>query len=354
MRLKSLISPTNTIKAIFALIVTLGCFSCNSVIDDGTDHPCGLKVRFVYDYNMEYANSFHNKVDCVTLFVFDEQGNFVTTLEEKSDALKSENFRMHVDLLKGGKYTLLAYGGLACDKRSFDLHPLQTKAGTEGLKISDLSAEMHHNNFVQDKSLHGLYYGKAEVVMNDYDYQEKTVYMIKDTNNFRVVLQQMNGEVISDKEFECYITDDNSYLNYNNDVISKGTVTYLPWAQGQSIVDDSTWQDESLDQPGPVTAAYYELSTSRLIAHPAGINGLNPNARLVVKSVEKQREVINIPLIKYLMLYRSQLYESMDKQEFLDRESEWTMAFFLDSNNRWVNAYIIVNDWVVRINDAEL
>ena len=178
--------------------------------------------------------------------------------------------------------------------------------------------------------------------------------MIKDTNNFRIVLQQMNGEVISDKEFECYITDDNSYLNFNNDVISKGTVTYLPWVQGQAIVDDSTWQDESLDQPGPVAAAYYELSTSRLIARPEGINGLNPNARLIVKSVEKQREVINIPLIKYLMLYRSQLYDSMDEQEFLDRESEWTMAFFLDSNNRWVNAYIIVNDWVVRINDAEL
>lgn len=106
-----------------------------------------------------------------------------------------------------------------------------------------------------------------------------------------------------------------------------------------------------------------------------GINqGLNPTARLVVRSVEKDREVINIPLVKYLLLLKSALYDDITKlnslvdprwkdnmiysaepnQNFLDRMSEWSIVFFLDSNNRWVNVYIIVNDWVVRINDAEL
>ena len=48
------------------------------------------------------------------------------------------------------------------------------------------------------------------------------------------------------------------------------------------------------------------------------------------------------------------IYSAEPNQNFLDRMSEWSIVFFLDSNNRWVNVYIIVNDWVVRINDAEL
>ena len=44
----------------------------------------------------------------------------------------------------------------------------------------------------------------------------------------------------------------------------------------------------------------------------------------------------------------------MPAQEFLDRESEWSLVFFLDSNNRWYNTRIIVNDWVVRINNSEM
>ena len=44
----------------------------------------------------------------------------------------------------------------------------------------------------------------------------------------------------------------------------------------------------------------------------------------------------------------------MPAQEFMDRISEWSLVFFLDSGNRWINTHIVVNDWVVRINNAEL
>ena len=359
MRLKSLISPKFAAKAFIALVASIGGFSCNSVIDDSTDHPCGLAVRFVYDYNMEYANSFPKKVDCVKLLVFKKDGEaykYVTTLDESSDALKSEDYRMRVELLERGEYRLIAYGGLACDKKSFDLYPFEKRSDSESITDKDLAVEMHYakDTGVQDKALHNLYFGTVDVAMDNYDYQEKTVYMMKDTNNFRVILQQIDGEVISDKQFDCYITDDNSYLDYKNDVVPTRTITYKPWAQGQEFIDDATWEDQFNDQLGPVTAAYYELSTSRLIWDDSDAQGANSAARLVIKNNETGKDVINIPLIKYLMLYRSQLYADMPEQEFLDRESEWTMAFFLDANNRWVNVYIIVNDWVVRLNSAEL
>lgn len=43
----------------------------------------------------------------------------------------------------------------------------------------------------------------------------------------------------------------------------------------------------------------------------------------------------------------------MSDQEFLDRESDWSMVFFLDDSNNqeWIRTHIVVNDWVVRLND---
>lgn len=66
------------------------------------------------------------------------------------------------------------------------------------------------------------------------------------------------------------------------------------------------------------------------------------------------KEVVNIPLNNYLLLLRSDLYAEMDAQEFLDRESEWSMIFFLDSDQTWLRTYIKINDWTVRINDMEM
>ena len=44
----------------------------------------------------------------------------------------------------------------------------------------------------------------------------------------------------------------------------------------------------------------------------------------------------------------------MDPQEFLDRESEWSLFFFLDEDGAWIKTYIKINDWTVRLNDSEM
>ena len=78
--------------------------------------------------------------------------------------------------------------------------------------------------------------------------------------------------------------------------------------------------------------------------------------RLVVKRHADKATVIDIPLNKYLLLMQSDRYD-MGDQEYLDRESRWTLFFFLknnDGNDSWLNTCIVVNDWVVRINDVEL
>mgnify|MGYP000596330756 FL=1 len=100
--------------------------------------------------------------------------------------------------------------------------------------------------------------------------------------------------------------------------------------------------------PEPIEVAYAELSVPRLMARNS--------PRLVVKRHADKATVIDIPLNKYLLLMQSDRYD-MDDQEYLDRESRWTLFFFLknnDGNDSWLNTCIVVNDWVVRINDVEL
>lgn len=340
MELKSVILPVVG-KGLVSLLLAMGCISCSTIFTDQTECPRGISLRFVYDYNMEYANSFHQKAHCATVYVYDDQGNFVTMVEETEEDLSNEDWRMRFDL-EPGDYTLFAYSGLACEESSFTSVSMGAKAS--GSHIGDFAVTLNHDDFVSDEVLHDLYYGNLgqplKLSVKEDDYQEATVRMLKNTNNIRILLQQMNGEQITADEFTFAITADNSHMDAANEIVSKGQVTYLPWTKGQTVVGVAE------DGQTPVSAAFAEFSTSRLTEETS--------AQLIIHSVEKDKDIIRIPLDTYLLLLKSQLYEDMPAQEFLDRESEWTLAFFLDSNNRWINTNIIVNGWTIRINDSEL
>ena len=337
MNFKSVLSSA-IIRGAAALLMAAGAISCNTIYDDQSDCPRGVSLRFVYDYNMEYVNSFHKKVHCVNVYVFDENGKYVDNWMETGDVLKDENWRMQKEIGEG-KYTLLAYGGLCCEESSFKASQLQSRANAQS-EISGVVVSLLHRDWISDQSLHPLFYGIAELEVGKDDYVEKTIYLKKDTNNIRFALQQMNGEAITADEFDVTIVDDNTVLDWQNEPMPAGLVTYKPWAKGETVIGSGE------DGETPVTAAYYELSTSRLTT--------STSPRLIVYNKEKGENIINIPLNTYLLFLKSELYANMPAQEFLDRESEWSLVFFLDSNNRWYNTRIIVNDWVVRINNSEM
>ena len=337
MNFKSVLSSA-IIRGAAALLMAAGAISCNTIYDDQSDCPRGVSLRFVYDYNMEYVNSFHKKVHCVNVYVFDENGKYVDKWMETGDVLKDENWRMQKKIGEG-KYTLLAYGGLCCKDSSFKPLQLHSRANDQS-ETSGAAVSLLHRDWISDQSLHPLFYGIAELEVGKDDYVEKTIYLKKDTNNIRFALQQMNGEAITADEFDVTIVDDNTVLDWQNEPMPAGLVTYKPWAKGETVIGSGE------DGETPVTAAYYELSTSRLTT--------STSPRLIVYNKEKGENIINIPLNTYLLFLKSELYAEMPAQEFLDRESEWSLVFFLDSNNRWYNTRIIVNDWVVRINNSEM
>ena len=188
--------------------------------------------------------------------------------------------------------------------------------------------------------LHPLFYGSLDINVDNDTFEEATVYLMKNTNNIRVVLQQMNGGEVNDKDFTFRITDDNTLFASDNSLISNSGQVYAPWAQGQRTVGVTEEGDKK------VTVAYAELSTSRLVA------GNHP--RLTITRNSDGAQVLSIPLNEYLLLLKSDHFDKMGDQEFLDRESNWSLIFFLDDNHTWIRTHIVVNDWIVRINDTEL
>jgi len=78
--------------------------SACGIINEDLD-PCpdaAVNLRFVYEYNMEFANAFHNQVDCLSLYIYDEEGNFVTKQTELTrENLADENFRISLKLPEG-------------------------------------------------------------------------------------------------------------------------------------------------------------------------------------------------------------------------------------------------------------
>ena len=141
------------------IATTLALLFCVSCIYEGLD-PCprGIRLRFVFDYNMEYANAFHSQVDCYSLLVYDEDGNYLNTFTEKGDTLKNENYRLEIDL-PHGKYHFIAYGGMTCNKRSFD--PILTPG--KDSKVSDMQVMMHNDGMTSNKLLHDFYFGELDV-----------------------------------------------------------------------------------------------------------------------------------------------------------------------------------------------
>ena len=208
-----------------------------------------------------------------------------------------------------------------------------------GCKYSDVRAKMDVDCLTNPdrKKLHDMYWGQLTLATADL-YQEGVVEMMKNTNNIRIMLQQMNGDPVDDKDFDFEITDDNTLFACDNDLIPNGVETYTPWARGQASTGVMEGSKEVIE-------AYAEFSTSRLM--------LKNSPKLVIRRKDGE-EVVNIPLNNYLLLFRSEFHKDMDKQEFLDRRSEWSMLFFLDEDHTWLKTKIKINDWTVRINDAEI
>ncbi|MCD8291082.1 MAG: FimB/Mfa2 family fimbrial subunit [Prevotella sp.] len=327
------------IRAGFGLLLSVvSCMalcSCDGMIYDGEgDCAVSYKVRFRYDYNMKYADAFAHEVSSVTLYLIDGSGNVVWQNTESGDALAEEGYTMDVDV-EPGTYSVLAWCGTT-DKGSFSIPSTDVYTG--------LTCTLNRNyagdgSAYVDTDIDRLYHGYvANLEFSDmpgtYLY---TVPLVKNTNNVRIVLQQLSGETVDKDKFTFAINDSNGKMDWDNNLIDDEQITYYAWhtEQGEAGIEDTR---------STYSAVVAELTVARLVK--------GQNTRLTVTNNDTGETVFSIPLIDYALLVKGYYNADMDDQEYLDRQDEYDMIFFLDEKDNWDSAYIYINSWKVVLQNA--
>ena len=383
--LNSVISDTRRwgatlLPALGVLICSLTAPACESIYDDPDDCLQGISLRFVYEYHMmRGANALPQYVDCITLYVFDKQGNYVTQQSETSDKLQNENYRMILQL-DPGEYDIVAYGGTACQAAKFEQTPRWDPQNMpDGACRNDLAVELPRRDQLHnasDQLLHeldkdnphlnkgGLFYGARSLTMPEFNrkkgYIEETVCLMNDVNDITVILQELDRPTqINYDDYEFKIVDDNFLFDCDNNVVEIAaaqslTPHYTPYFASNitaGYIDTSDVPRDGVyrepDEENRVQVACAEFSVSRLVMEHIA------SARLVIsRKNDPEHDIIDIPLIEYLLFswtYNDRKWMA-DEQEFLDRQNRWSLVFFLQ-HGLWYDSIISVNNWVVRLNN---
>ena len=330
------------------LAMTLGSavVSCDSILDE-EDVDCSVeyRVKFKYDYNMKYADAFANEVSSVTLYAFDDNGKLAFQKTEEGDILKNKDYYMTLDV-NPGDYRLITWAGRLDDEASFSVPLLTEGVSTyEELKcrMDRAYSRAADGSAYINTELTGLWHGeipKQNFASRAAMIQTAEVSLVKNTNKIRVILQQMEGTHIEVENFEFTITDDNGYMNYDNMLLDDEILTYYPYyhADGSTAFGD----DIKVEESDGISVAIAQLTVGRLVA--------SQNPRLRITNRETGEEVLSVALIRLLALTEAEGHE-MTLQEYLDRQDEYSLVFFLDEGMHWINTQIVINDWIVRFND---
>ena len=317
--------------------------SCNVLTEE--DQDCALYVRFKYDMNMNFADSFQNAVNSVTLYAF-KDGVLAYQRTEEGELLKQNGYRMRIDEIpyrEKHKYDYITWAGEP-DNESFTIPVLTVGKSTK----EDLFCQLNRaGNGVVSTDLEDLFHGMT----NGQDYSrsassaagdEVVIPLTKNTNNIRIVLQHLSGKPVDVNKLNFTITDKNGLMNYDNMLLGEDVITYKAWHKAQGSAGIGEQQEGVITE---VNLALADLTVARLMADEEPI--------LVVTNDEEEM-VIHIPLVDYALLYKRLRYEDMPDQEFLDRQDEYNMTFFLDENYKWINQFIYINSWKVVLQETEL
>lgn len=343
-------------SSLLCLLVT----SCTDLIFDDRD-GCerGVYVNFVYDYNLHRSDFFADHVGEVTLYIFDEQGNYIDSRTEANDdtfqPLKEYGYNMYLDLPEG-KYRFIA---LAQQNKSDQLRGsfLRTELG-ENSRMEDLQITLDHTRLYDGVGLvnhqgqpldtlwHSISDQAVEVKQGQYAYH--TLSLVRNTKYISVTLRDIDDPAAMDiNDYTLYITGGNIRLNYDNseDPSIKALCTpYVTWnTQDPDVNNRST----SVGNMG-----HADFMTSRIFAH----DNLADDEVLVVEHKETGKRVIEVNLPDLLSRLRN--YDELQrysKQEFLDRGYDYDLSFFL-SGGSWVyaNVSIGVLGWSKRIQNVDL
>lgn len=325
--------------------------ACDAIYEDEGDCTTYYRVKFTYDMNMEFVDAFARNVRRVTLYLFNAEGRLVGTQAESGSVLAADGYVMNLEATPG-TYTLVAWAEGWETGSTFTYPELQPQVHS----LEDLTCRMNRaydgtgGGAYVDNDLIPLFHGiKKDVVLDELlDGGERIIPMqlTKDTHTVRIILQHLSGEDVHVDDFNFSITDTNGLLNYDNSLREDELIEYRPWAAYEGTASLNTPADVSREAQTQVSVAVAELTVCRLMTDHKPV--------LTVRRKATGDTVLAIPLVDYALLVKGYYNREMDDQEYLDRQGEHNLTFFLDSNDRWINTSIIINSWRVVLQDVEI
>lgn len=337
-------------KKIFlpALALTLPMASChNPVFEDEGDCEVTYRIQFVYDLNLKWADAFPSEVNSVNLYVFDQEGLFVKEYDAAGEELSVPGYSMLLDL-EPGDYSFIAWCGLdngLNTPESFTVpSPVPGQTTMEELSCSLVTKSDSQYPVYQDTRLNFMYHG---MLLNqnlpdsrdgsDYLY---TMYLTKDTNHVRIILQQLSGENMTPPDFDFEINAVDGEMAWDNSIVGDTEVTYLPWDKLTGTAGVGKEDTRGLIYVDGVIA---DITMSRLMEDQSD------TVMLTITNASSGKTIASVPLIQYALLSKEYYEEAyghkMTSQEFLDREDEYILTFFLDENLNWISSVIMIQSW---------
>lgn len=340
---------TAYLSVVIAAASMMALSSCNDVIYDYEgDCTVTYRLKFRYDLNLKWADAFANEVKSVRLYAFDADGTLVREYDERGEQLANPDYAINLDL-PAGNYHLLAWCGID-NPGAAEQHFTVPEVVLGKTSIDELTCRLNRYAdeiypAVSDKRLEFMFHGQLDVELpadddgGDYTY---TMSLTKDTNHLRIVLQHLSGEDLDVSQFAFRIEDANGFYAYDNSLLADDDITYK--AYDTSSGEAGIVRAEAVASRAMVYAktAVADLSLGRMMADR------KRNMILTITNGDGE-DIARVPVIDYALLakdyYEDAYGHQMSDQEFLDREDEYMMTFFIDENQQWYSAEIYIHSW---------
>ena len=305
--------------------------------------PCPVELRFVYDYNMEFADAFPHRVRDLQLYIFGQDGTLLDTRRATApDGGFGETYRMNLQDLPAGTYTFLAWAtdNAEAATKAYAFEPITTTRAA----LADLGLGIHPDAAEYcDLTLPDLWHGLLrDFTITGQEPAQATIHLVQDVKRFRVMLQRADGQRLATADYAFSITADNARLDYDNSILPSNAPTiYTPYSLEEANVANGRTTTGSLH------ALVGELNTLRLDA--------TAPARFRVSHTAEGRDLFDLDLIHYLELMRLDRHAGMPLQEYLDRENTWNVIFVIggDAGSKHLLS-IQINQWIMVFNETEL
>ncbi|MCH5228418.1 MAG: FimB/Mfa2 family fimbrial subunit [Muribaculaceae bacterium] len=326
-------------KVLSLLCITTSLISCEGIYDYEGDCSKSYDVGIKFTRNILEANAFSNKVTSISVLVYNTAGELVYYDKEAGDPLKNDNYYMPIDV-KPGTYDIVVWGGLE-NSNSFLLNngyiPATLSEASCHLQREEIEGE-HYSRSPLSPLFHGIARG---VVIQDNEeighIRVADIDLTKDTNNIKVILTHNNEETINPDDYSFSVADANGRLNFDNSLLEDKEILYHAHTKYELPTVDI--EEKATRSAVNVTNSMMaEIDMSRLMA--------DRNPRLQIHRTDNDEPIVDLPLTQLLLHAKGEARSSMSNQEYLDRQDEFTLVFFLGDDNGWnMSAGIYINGW---------